>query len=399
MAAPQPVPCDPAAADGWALEESFLDLCIASERVACWLDTIRGVTSQTRQLMALVELAAAVNNSEAYAEEARLAGAVRVLTAYLRTADCEAAISAACLAIAGCSGPLSGAGKMQHLEYAGVCVVVRQGALSDGLGTRVWRAAHCLCWELAEHTELVAGRRVLELGSGTGICGILAAKLDSLQGLDWGAPGGPELPETEFEFRDDDLFEGAKEVEDLGGFLRAAGKSGKQRVWDQGTLRVRFLDWAALQPAAQRASANSELSPAINPNAAGAPVEPGMPPSVDPEERFETIIASDVLYEAPQAKLVAAVVARRLEPGGRALIAVAVRDRALLVAFLAAAAAQGLRKGLWRAPRREGEESPRRGEDYEGGLVLVAAEHEAHPAAAWHRLNAFDVTSVEGLGL
>ena len=30
---------EPAA--GWALEESFLDLCVASERVACWLDTIR----------------------------------------------------------------------------------------------------------------------------------------------------------------------------------------------------------------------------------------------------------------------------------------------------------------------------------------------------------------------
>jgi hypothetical protein len=35
---------------------------------------------------------------------------------------------------------------MQQLEFGGVRVVVRQGALSDGLGTRIWRAAHCLCW-------------------------------------------------------------------------------------------------------------------------------------------------------------------------------------------------------------------------------------------------------------
>ena len=75
------------------------------------------------------------------------------------------------------------------------------------------------------------------------------------------------------------------------------------------------------------------------------------------------------------------------------------RAQALLVAFLAAAAAQGLRTGLWRAPWRDGEESPRRGEDYEGGLVLVAAEHAGQPAAAWDRAEAFAVTSVEGLGL
>jgi len=35
---------------------------------------------------------------------------------------------------------------MQQLEFGGARVVVRQGALSDGLGTRIWRAAHCLCW-------------------------------------------------------------------------------------------------------------------------------------------------------------------------------------------------------------------------------------------------------------
>ena len=76
-----------------------------------------------------------------------------------------------------------------------------------------------------------------------------------------------------------------------------------------------------------------------------------------------------------------------------------IRSQALLVAFLAAAAAQGLRAGLWRALRRECEASPRRGEDYEGGLVLVAAEHAGQPAAAWHRPDAFAVSSVGGLGL
>lgn len=48
MAVPQPAPLQGAAADGWALEESFIDLCIASERVGSWLDTIRGCRNQTR---------------------------------------------------------------------------------------------------------------------------------------------------------------------------------------------------------------------------------------------------------------------------------------------------------------------------------------------------------------
>ena len=37
------------------------------------------------------------------------------------------------------------------------------------------------CRELAEHPELVVARRVLELGSGTGLCGILASKLGAAQ--------------------------------------------------------------------------------------------------------------------------------------------------------------------------------------------------------------------------
>jgi len=71
--------------------------------------------------------------------------------------------------------------------------------------------------------------------------------------------------------------------------------------------------------------------------------------------------------------------------------------QALLAAFLAAAAGRRLRAGLWRPPRRDGEGSPRRGEDYEGGVVLVAVEHAAHPAPAWHRPGAFDLRTVEAL--
>lgn len=35
----------------------------------------------------------------------------------------------------------------------------------------------CLCRELVAHPGIVAGKEVLEIGSGTGLCGIVAAKL------------------------------------------------------------------------------------------------------------------------------------------------------------------------------------------------------------------------------
>ena len=90
----------------------------------------------------------------------------------------------------------------------------------------------------------------------------------------------------------------------------------------QGTIRIRYLDWVAPQPnvliagagcgaeAAEGAAGDGSMpgsSPAERLAAASAPaVEPGMPPAVSPSERFETIIASDVLYEVwppPQKKL------------------------------------------------------------------------------------------------
>lgn len=38
-----------------------------------------------------------------------------------------------------------------------------------------------LCRRLAEKPELISGKRVLEIGSGCGLCGILAAKLGAAE--------------------------------------------------------------------------------------------------------------------------------------------------------------------------------------------------------------------------
>lgn len=62
-------------------------------------------------------------------------------------------------------------------QYDGLTVQIREGPLGDGLGARVWAIAHVLCRELVGTPSSVQGLDVLEIGAGTGICGIVAAKL------------------------------------------------------------------------------------------------------------------------------------------------------------------------------------------------------------------------------
>ena len=57
-------------------------------------------------------------------------------------------------------------------------VVVRQDPhMVDGLGGVVWNAAYKLCEHLEAHPELVRGKRVLELGAGCGLPGLVVATL------------------------------------------------------------------------------------------------------------------------------------------------------------------------------------------------------------------------------
>ncbi|RLN49352.1 hypothetical protein BBJ28_00005416, partial [Nothophytophthora sp. Chile5] len=50
-------------------------------------------------------------------------------------------------------------------------------------GTRLWTGSHFLSRYLWRHPELVRGKRVLELGAGTGICSIVAFKLGAARCL------------------------------------------------------------------------------------------------------------------------------------------------------------------------------------------------------------------------
>ena len=52
-----------------------------------------------------------------------------------------------------------------------------EDVVAADIGGEVWPAAAAMCAWLANHTAEVQGRRVLELGSGTGACGLYAAAL------------------------------------------------------------------------------------------------------------------------------------------------------------------------------------------------------------------------------
>ncbi|CAH0482514.1 unnamed protein product [Peronospora belbahrii] len=50
-------------------------------------------------------------------------------------------------------------------------------------GTRLWTGSYFLSRHLWRHPELVQGKRVLELGAGTGICSIVSSKLGAVKCL------------------------------------------------------------------------------------------------------------------------------------------------------------------------------------------------------------------------
>lgn len=59
----------------------------------------------------------------------------------------------------------------------------RAGCRDDVTGNLLWPACHAFCAHLCAHPELVRGKRVVELGAGTGLPGILAAALGASEVL------------------------------------------------------------------------------------------------------------------------------------------------------------------------------------------------------------------------
>ena len=47
--------------------------------------------------------------------------------------------------ITACAGTMACPGKMYEYAFDGIGVRIKEGALGDGLGAKVWAAAHVLC--------------------------------------------------------------------------------------------------------------------------------------------------------------------------------------------------------------------------------------------------------------
>lgn len=159
-----------------------------------------------------------------------------------------------------------------------------------------------------------------------------------------------------------------------------ASGSGSQAVdlgtalWDCGNMKVRFLDWTDSFHLLDGAERNEAQAMMDNSQKAASSC-----PSVQLDEKFPVLIGNEVMYEPLHAKLVAAVVAHKLQPGGCCLLCCAVRDLATFGVFKSECARKGL---SYRDVRFElsgerglmGKES-----DYEGGFLLMLVDFISSP--------------------
>ncbi|KAK9917252.1 hypothetical protein WJX75_002356 [Coccomyxa subellipsoidea] len=353
--------------DETSLESEFFELLVASERVGTLVDRIQDTACFQRRRQAVFDLAAAIEKSESYVVEARQAGVVDLLTSILKkySDDDDQLVQRACSIIMACSGTLSCSGKVRQHSFGPVTVTIKEGTLADGLGARIWAVANSLCSDLVEKPALVQGKRVLDIGAGTGLCGIVAAKLGAAQVTltDYEEPvlrilrasvaanascaaaniSHPLIVKaaTEKSYEVEDLEfdpEDAEECDNLDDFLLGTAKDTQAETlhWDLENMCVRHMDWAddlkRLQGKEVVLGSKGTMRDEVG----------EIVPEVDASETFDVIIGSDILYEMAHASLVAAVLKRRLREGGAAIISLAVRDQGILDTFIMSASGMGM---------------------------------------------------------
>lgn len=286
----------------------------ALARADAALDTLWGAASSAAPCSAgavadaLRALAEAARSSSQAVALAKQRGAVSLLRRWLADAD-ESVVDLAAAAVAVLASQDSRA--YRTYTFGEHALRLRDAsAVTGGLGWRVWRAALILCDLLSETPDLVAGRRVLEVGAGCGACGLLSA-----------ACGARETVLS-------DCFAGLLETLAENISLNAEPGSDEQSCWAPrvsvgggGSLAARHLAWG------EDAAADDEA---------------GEAPRLAADEQFDVIVGSDVMYEMEHAEQLPRVLARHLAPGGFALLVCGVRFPDVLAAFLARLAHAGL---------------------------------------------------------
>jgi len=285
-----------------------------------------------------------------------------------------------------CSGPISHATRFKTISYGGHDIVIKEGALGDGVGAKLWLVARVMCREMSNNPDMVSAKDVLEIGAGVGACGLLASKLgarsvvitdyvDSLlinlrDVLPLNCGTGEDSNENEDIQGDTSIFSAA--------LLKEDDQSSKTKIpkWSSGNVAVRFLDWEDSLVAEMSSTEHLQTDRGKGGPLDGPSSRKVAPPLVD-SEQFDIIIGTDVLYEWPMTRSLPAVLQHRLRKGGKAFICNAVRDQLMF---------DDLIKNIRDKEDLEAEVTSIdtqaeqlkdlfcKGQDYEGGFVWVTVE-------------------------
>jgi predicted nicotinamide N-methyase len=272
---------------------------------------------------------------------------------------------------------------------------------------RAWQAANMevrLLATDAARRALVQGREVLEIGAGTGVVGIAAAKLGAARVVltdnepavlanlracvHLNAGGGGADDGSSSGGGGEAAGGGAGPAsQDTTSMLQAAKA---ERAWQAANMEVRLLEWADDLAAHDGGGGSGEQQQQVEEQQQQqqeqAESDSGaLPPRVDANERFPLLLGNETMYEPEHATLVAAVIARRLARGGVALLCSAVRFREVFAAFEAACAARGLRhRSAPIAPAKGDADGGILRDDYDGGFRLMAVDWaDAHASPEW----------------
>eukprot|EP00210_Caulerpa_lentillifera_P008502 g8110.t1 len=368
-------------------EEDYLDLVIAGELVSQWLEVIDSSARAERVLEAAEKLKEGIERSEAYIEEALEENALSILRKFLsrEIPEWNTANSAVQRIVQILEEYETRSGSVTDLHYGEFEIRIRQGALLDGLGARLWNVAHSLNHYIANHMELIKGKTILELGSGCGSSGILAATMsqESAVFLTDCVPSVLEnlrascrlnIPKNRgslelkcvIEQMNDDLIESTTiDGESLDGvddlFTNKAS-------WEVSNMFIRFFDWQSdVQSNTSNEESSEEAKSQTQPVACGT--RGGAP--VLGDEKFDLILASEVLYEESHPILIASVLRHRLKHNGLCLIAGAVRDQSIYNTFNKECKIRELK-----IDTQELNIPQEQVAEYEGGIVLMRITHQ-----------------------
>jgi len=235
------------------------------------------------------------------------------------------------------AGPELGPSAVPKLPCKDVCVTYNLGPHSiilvlpeaedcgnGALGTRLWRGALVLVQALLADVVSLQGKRVLEIGAGVGLTGLLASKLGPRQIV---------MTDCSYESLLRLLLSVLKNLD----HERAAGPACWGADCDQICIQRHLwendLPRSAGRPLPQHWS-NVCSAAALGPE--------GAPPDLSAESFFDVVIGSDVLYFEQQVEPLLSTVYARLNSGGHALLTVTVRRRSVYEHFLAGVQHAGL---------------------------------------------------------